>query len=712
LFLMLTLMAYVRYVRGPSAGRYLLVFVLLCLGLMAKPSLVVVPFLLLVLDFWPLGRRQKEECRMQNGESRFTHHASRNTQHALRRLVVEKLPLMLPVLFTCVITLISQLSVNVLPSLKALPLSTRVANAFVSCLRYTGKAVWPAHLAVFYPYPIAWPMWLVAVAVGFFLVVSWLALRGAASRPWFLTGWLWFLVGLFPTIGLMQTSNHSMADRYAYFPLIGLFIMAVWGAAEWLAGWRHRRYGLPAIASVALMAAVTVTGFQVQCWRDTRTLFEHAVKVTAPNGIAQGVLGNFDEQQDKFDAALQHYSAALDTGFTFLGATNFQAFTHNAAGGVLVKQGKVGQAIPHFLRGLELEPTAALIRCNLAAALNQQGKVEEAISQYQTVLRQEPGNTRAYHDLAWIWATSANPKYRDAGRAIDFASKAVALTEEKNPEYLMMLATACAAANRTNDAVRAVQKAVACQSAITRQNPREQFPEALAGFGLALARQGQTDMGVALLSEAARLASKAADRAEIQRQVGVLFSDQGKYAQAAVYYTAALETNPRFAVAHNDLGLDLVSQGNPSAAVEHYAQAIKLDPQYTEARRNLALALRAGGKLSEARSQLYEAIRLKPDYVDAINDLAWMLATAPEEKVRDAREALRLAKQAASLTGDKDAGVLETLAAAYAEGGDFAEAVSTMEQAIKLCDPASQQQLLDTLQNCLALFRAGKPARQ
>ena len=700
LFLILTVMAYLRHVRAPSAARYLLVFLLLCLGLMAKPSLVIVPFLLLVLDFWPLRR-------MQNGESRFSFHASR-----LRRLLLEKLPLMLPVLFVCVITVISQVSVNVLPSLKDLPLSMRVANAFVACLRYTGKAVWPAHLAVFYPYPLSWPIWLVALGVGFFLVVSGLAVKWAASRPWFLAGWLWFLVGLFPTIGLVQTSNHSMADRYAYFPLIGLFIMAVWGVAEWLAGWRYRSFGLPAIASIALMAAVTATGFQVQCWRDTRTLFEHAIKVTTDNGLAQAALGSFYEHQDKFEAAIQHYSAALAAGTNFLGATSFQAFTHDAEGDVLVKQGKVDQAIPHYLRGLELEPTASLIRCNLADALNRLGRPEEAISQYKTVLRQEPGNTRAYHDLAWIWATSVDPRHRDAAQAVEYSKRLVALTGEKSLESWLMLATAYATANRTNDAVRTVQKAVELETAATHQNPRDMLPVALANLALTLVHQDQTDMGVALLSEAARLAHKATDRAELQRQIGVIFSDQRNYAQAAAYYTAALESNPRFAMAHNDLGLDLMSQGDRAGALEHYEQALKLDPQYAEAHRNLATVLIADGKLSEARSRLYEAIRLKPDYVDAINDLAWMLATAPDEKVRDAHEALRLARQAAHLTDERDAGILETLAAAYAEGGDFAQAAITTEQAIKLCEAASQKQLLETLQGCLGLFRAGKPVRQ
>jgi tetratricopeptide (TPR) repeat protein len=709
LFLMLTLLAYARYACGPSLGRYLLVFLFLCLGLMAKPSLVVAPFLLLVLDYWPLGRLQLHAWPSVPARS-GSRDAPRMPQISLSRLVLEKLPLLLPVLFVCVITVLSQSSVHVLPSLKELPLSTRVANAFVSYLRYTGKALWPAHLAVFYPYPRAWPLWLVGAAVVFIVVVTALAVKWAVSHPWFLAGWVWFLAGIFPSIGLFQASNQSMADRYAYFALIGLFVTAVWGLPECLARWSQRDVVLPAVAAAALLAALTVTGFQLQCWHDTTTLFEHAFRVTG-SATAQAALGNFYEHQDKLPEAVQHYSAALRADTGSLGASNLVAATENALGSVLVKQDKVDQAVPHFLRGLGLEPSSA-IRCNLADAYFRQGKVEEAIDQYKTVLREDQANARACHDLAWLFATTDNAKYRDPAQAVEFARRSVALTEEKKPECWMTLAMACAGANRTNDAINAVRKTVELQAADTRQNPRELLPAALASFGLDLARRGQTDIGIALLAEAARLVPKPDDRAEMLRQLGLIFSQQGKYEQAASFYTAALESNPRYAIAHDDLGLDLVNRGDLPAALEHFAQAIKIAPDYAEAHRNMALALIAAGRLSEARSHLYETLRLKPDDVDALNDLAWLLATARDAKVRDAHEALRLAQHAAGLTQQKDAGVLETLAAAYAEGGNFPDAISTAEGALKLCDAQSQKETLEALQHCLQFMRAGKPVRQ
>jgi tetratricopeptide (TPR) repeat protein len=271
----------------------------------------------------------------------------------------------------------------------------------------------------------------------------------------------------------------------------------------------------------------------------------------------------------------------------------------------------------------------------------------------------------------------------------------------------MTLAAAYTAAGRTNDAVNAVLNAVAAQ-----QGHGAQEPPVSGNLGPALIRQGHTEAGVALLSEAARMTTNSAALAEIERQIGLMLSEQGKYETAAAHYTAALRANPRLAAAQNDWGVDLAAQRQFAAAAAHFAEALKVDPQYAVAHRNLALALLATDKPAEARAHLYEAIRLQPGYVSALNDLAWLLATCPDGNLRDAHEALRLAKHAADLTDRKDAGILETLAAAYAEDGQFAKASQTVEEAIQLCDAASQQELLATLENCRQHFRAGQPLRQ
>ena len=748
-FLLLTLMAYVRYVRKPAPAQYVVVFLLLCLAAMAKPTAVIAPGLMLVLDFWPLGRVQSLKSKVQSPEaevpsskfpvssstsehettrppsgiiSRFTFHVSRITHHAPRStgwLLLEKVPLLIPVAVSSGAIVITHHFYNALASLKDLPVSARVANAFVSYLRYVGKTVWPTHLAIFYPLPKTWPVWLVLLAIAFVLAVSVLAVRSAAARPWFLAGWLWFLGGLFPNIGLVQAATQAMGDRFAYLPLIGLFVMGVWGLAECSARWRYRMPVRAAAATLCLLALLTVTGFQLQHWRNTIAVFQHAAEVTEKNTLAHDLLAVTFAYQGKAEEAIAHCKAllAIDPN---------SAAAERTVGVVLRTQGDVAGAISHFLRALEVEPEAAFIRYDLAQALSQQGQTAEAIRQYQEVIRQQANHrgwtpyagtsasgtqlkARACGELAWVLATAEDPKYRDADQAIEMARRAVALTAENTPEPWLTLATVCAAAHRTNDAVQAVQKAVALQAPASHLAANRQLPRALADLGLSLVPDGQIGAAMVLLSEAARLASDTMDRAEIERQIGIVFSEKGKFEEAAAHYQRALQIYPRFATAHFDLALDLAHQGKSAGALEHYAKAIEINPFYAEAHRNLALALLSAGQSADARAHLADAIRLKPDYVDALNDLAWMLATASDARLREGKEALRLAKHAAELTGHKDAGILETLAAAYAETGQFPEAIKTAEQAIGLCDPASQKELLTTLQNCLKLFRAGQP---
>jgi tetratricopeptide (TPR) repeat protein len=693
-FLLLTLMAYVRYARNPAPARYILAFFLLCLAVMAKPAAVMAPGLMLVLDFWPLRRL------------RLTTPASSGTpapQHSSTPplfVFLEKLPMLIPVAVTSVATVLVHQSYKALPSLHELPISVRLANAFVSYLRYVGKAVWPVHLAIYYPSPKAWPVWLVALAVGFVVLVSLLGLKWAASRPWFIAGWLWFLGGLFPNIGLVQAGSQSMGDRFVYVPMIGLWIMVVWLAAEWLARVRARTTVLATVALIPLLAGLIVTSIQLRHWRNTVTVFEHAVAVTKNNALAHDLLAATLAYQGKTDEAIAHCKLLLAINPN-------SAPAHRTWGLALEKQGDRAQAVAHFLRAIELEPTSASIRYDLARALQQQGRTEDAIRQYRTVVRLDAANADACDDLAWMLATAENPTNRNVGQAVEVAQRAVSLAQVKGPERLITLAAACLSAGRTNDAVCAVLKAVAAE-----QDHGAQEPETSGNLGPALVRQGHTDAGLALLSETARSTTNSAVVAEIERQIGLMFSEQGKYEEAAVHYGVAVRANPRLATAQNDWGVDLAAQRRFAAAAEHFAAALKIDPQYAVAHWNMALALIATDKPAEARAHLNEAIRLKPRYVSALNDLAWLLATCPDGNLRNAREALRLAKRATDLTDRADAGILETLAAAYAEGGRFSEASRTVEEAIQLCGAANQKELLATLENCRQRFRAGQPLRQ
>ena len=261
LFWMLALLAYVHYARRPSLGRYLLVALAMALGLAAKPMLVTLPCVLLLLDLWPLGRR------------------------GLRRLILEKIPLFALSAASCAATLSYQ--ETSLAPLEALPWDLRFSNAVVSYATYLGKAFLPRDLAVFYPFPAEIPVWKAAGAAALLLLLTGLALWRARRSPWLLVGWLWFLGTLVPVIGLVQVGRQAMADRYTYLPFIGLFLAMVWGAAELVERRDVFRPVLGALSVLAILGLAGMTRAQVRHWQDSVALFRHALAATGDNHLAR-----------------------------------------------------------------------------------------------------------------------------------------------------------------------------------------------------------------------------------------------------------------------------------------------------------------------------------------------------------------------------------------------------------------------------------------
>ena len=543
----LILLSYHRYVRKPGLARYLLVFFLLCLGLMAKPTLVVVPFLLLVLDFWPLRRLETSSLgrgvRDAKGRPSGTQGTMPGTPPAsgiapvnpqvrplpgeaipslpslpIHRLLLEKVPLFIPVMFSCVVTLLGH--TNNLPGLKEFPLSLRVANVFVSYLRYAGKVIWPNHLAIWYPYPPAWPAWLVGLSVGFFVIVSALAARRAFSHCWFLSGWLWFIGGLVPVIGIVQAAHQAMADRFAYLPVIGLFILLVWGLPESLAGWRLRGFALPLIATASLVAAVVLTSVQLQYWRDTVIVCRHTLAVTTHNYKVQHILGAALMSSGQLDEGIVHLTEALEDKPDY-------AEAHNDLGVALARAGRMDEAIAHFTEAVREKPDFVDTHYNLGRALAIKGRTDEAISQFeatvqlapdhaevqfslanallsqgqadqaerhyaaalqanpnlvdaydrlgrlllarhrtgevialwQKALRVQPDVPKLLNNLAWLLATHPEAQFRNGAEAIRLASRAVELTRRSDAQAMDTLAVAYAEAGRFAEAVETGQTA-------------------------------------------------------------------------------------------------------------------------------------------------------------------------------------------------------------------------------------------------------------
>jgi len=284
-FGLLAIWSYIRYAHYKRSDRYLSVLLFFILGLMAKPMIVTLPFILLLLDYWPLKRFQFGiPLQDVSGSTRQT--------TSMVSLVIEKIPFFIAAAASCMVTLYAQTSGGAISSLGSYPLHVRILNALVSYAGYLGKMFWSAKLAVFYPHPGVWPMWQIMASGLLVTATTLLALRFVKSRPWFIVGWLWFLGTLIPVIGLVQVGAQTMADRYTYVPLIGIFIIISWGLSDLVNQNLIKRGRKALIAAVILGVLMTVTWKQVGYWKNSVTLFERALEVTENNYVAHNNLGH------------------------------------------------------------------------------------------------------------------------------------------------------------------------------------------------------------------------------------------------------------------------------------------------------------------------------------------------------------------------------------------------------------------------------------
>jgi len=482
LFFVLTLGAYLRYVRHPkSLFHYLLVLFLFALGLMSKPMLVTLPFVLLLLDYWPLGR--SAECGMRSAESRITRHVSRFT---LLPLLVEKLPFLILSAVSCVITL--RMQSEAIHGAHPLPMLLRLENAIVSGAVYLAQMVYPANLAVGYPYPrIRLPAREIALALLVLVAVSVAAFYWRRQRPWLLTGWLWYLGMLVPVIGLVQVGEQARADRYTYLPQIGVCLLLAWTLREWAGRWRHGRLVLAGGAVAGLAILATCARAQTGVWRNSESLWTHTLACTSNNALAEGNLGAFLYEAGRLDEALVHGQRALEIQPDHVGANNCVGFillqkghvdeaiahfqtalrarpayapAHSNLGMALFQLGRVDEAIAHFRSALAADSTVADIHNNLGAALVQKGQFEEAVAHYQRALELRPDYPGACNNLAWVLATSPQSAIRNGARAVQLARQANQLAGGGSLVILRTLAAAYAEAGRFPEAIETASQAL------------------------------------------------------------------------------------------------------------------------------------------------------------------------------------------------------------------------------------------------------------
>jgi tetratricopeptide (TPR) repeat protein len=493
-FWMLTLWAYARYVGRPSFARYCAVFLFLAAGLMAKPMLVTLPFVLLLLDFWPLERRLP-----------------------VARLVAEKLPLVALAALASAVTYAAQKGGGSVAPLETMSLGVRTANALLAYATYIRKTFWPVDLACFYPYPRAFDPWRVGGAGVLLALISLAVVRLGRRHPYLPVGWFWYVGTLVPVIGLVQVGAQAMADHYTYVPLIGLFIMLVWGADDLLAPWRHRRAALASAGAVVLSACLVTTWLQVARWRSSVTLFEHALAVTADNYLA-----------------------------------------HNNLGLALQREGKLEQAVAQYSEALRIAPDYADARYNLGVALDKQGRAAEAAAQYSEVLRLVPDHPQAHNNLGNLLSREG-----DLDAAITHFEAALRAL----PDYVDAHVNLGAALRQRGE----IDRAIAHYGEALRIRPEQ--AEAHYNLANVLAARGELEQAIVHYGEALRIKP---DYAEAHNNLGRALAEQGRTDEAIAHYSEALRIDATLAVAYYNRAMAYRQRGEHDEAEADLRRARQL----------------------------------------------------------------------------------------------------------------------------------------
>jgi len=434
-FWMLTMLAYVGYTERPGAFRYLLVFMALALGLMAKPMLVTLPFVLLLMDYWPLGRLRFKQPSGNNNSATGEPVYSAYQPLSGFCLVIEKIPLLVLSAISVYLSSLSIQHLDISVPTAAVPIKLRIANAFVSYVSYIKKMVWPSKLAALYLYPEAIPLWQAAGACLLLGGVSFIVLRNVKLKPYLTVGWLWYLGTLIPVIGLVQGGLWpAMADRFIYVPLIGLFVMIAWGIPDLTGQWRRARPLLGISAAAVLGVLTMVTWLQTGYWKSSLDLFGRAVNVTARNWLAHNNLGTAKYNQGKIDEAIEHYKTALSVKPDYVTA-------HYNLGNAYLNQGRMDEAVSHFRDALKIKPEHAYTHYSYGNLLLKQGRFKKALFHFFEAIKTNPDYAEAYNQIGVILARQK--KYE--GAAV-FISKAIQiepdnLVAHKNLEAITRMTT-------------------------------------------------------------------------------------------------------------------------------------------------------------------------------------------------------------------------------------------------------------------------------
>ena len=561
-FWLLTLLAYAGYATRPGAGRYAATLGCFVLALMAKPMAVTLPFVLLLLDCWPLKRVENK---------------------SFRALVWEKTPFFAITLGVCVLTMLAQ--EQAIASTAGLTVLQRLANVVVAYAHYVSAMFVPVNLAVFYPYQLLLPASTILLACLVIAVVSLLAIFNARRRPYLLIGWLWYLGTLVPVIGLVQVGDQAWADRYTYLPLIGLFVFVVWGAAEWIGHRTRLRVAAVAVMAIVLLATTSV---QLRHWKNTRTLFAHADRVTQENQMAATILGSLLAQEGRLDEAIEHFRRALRYKPGYPEAHFFLGHTFD-------QQGRLEEAAVEYQSALRFKPMQEQTHIFLAITLAKQKKLEEAVSHYLAALKLNPDSAVAHNNLARIYHTlgqfdAAVEHYNRALRV----NPALAIAHNNLGILLIQRGSLVDGEKHLREALR-----------LKPENPETEF-----NLALLLNQQKLWSEAAALFKK--NMSNHASDpKAHFEHAVALVHLKKTREAMSE--FAAALLIQPDFPDALDGLAWILSTDANPSfrngkEAVPMAERAIALTGRNDPVKlKTLAAAYAESGRFEEAVTTLREA---------------------------------------------------------------------------------------------------------
>ncbi|PKN88595.1 MAG: hypothetical protein CVU51_03840 [Deltaproteobacteria bacterium HGW-Deltaproteobacteria-1] len=487
-FWMLTLGAYSYYVEQQTFRRYVFVLLFFILGLMSKPMLVTLPFVLLLLDYWPLGRfsEVKADRKMQAevlkpaslSKSKKKSRKKESEKIALKQplvtrklvnpefrwsliypLLLEKVPLFVLAILSSVVTYLAAHSSGTVPSIEALTPAVRIGNAIVSYVIYIGKMILPVNLAVFYPHPGNVVLWQVLGSAVMLMAITFVVIWRVKKSPYLATGWLWYVGTLVPVIGIVQAGTQAMADRYTYISLIGLFIMAAWGIPDLLKKWPYRKEILVVSSVMCILCLSVLTWKQVGYWQNSITLFDHTLKVTRHNwlisnnrGIANNNLGDYSQAIKDFDAAIgikpDYAEAYYNRGLAYKALGNVRnaiddysqaikikpnmAEAYNNRGNAYGASGDCSLAVGDFNTAIEIKPSYAEAYMNRGNAYNCLGDYQQAIADYGRAIEKRPDYAGSYYNRAVAYSKIGNGKL-----AIQDLKTAAKLGDEHSRKFLI-----------------------------------------------------------------------------------------------------------------------------------------------------------------------------------------------------------------------------------------------------------------------------------